>query len=952
MVNQRQSVEELFCAALDLPTGERQAYLDAACRDTPELRLLVEELLAEEQRAGSFLEVPLLRAGVAASGLTATLELSKTTCDLPASLPERSAPRFAPMEVIAERFVVVRFLARGGMGEVYEVEDRLLQGEHVALKIIRPEIAEEAGSTLRFEQEVLLARKVHHPNLCPIYEIFRCERPEPTFLFLTMKLLSGETLDEQLRRGRIVVRQEAVDVCTKLIAGVAAMHAAGIIHRDIKPKNVMLERKGDRIGVFLLDFGLARLHETEATVHKTGLVAGTPGYLAPELLQGLRPTRATDLFALGVVLHQVLTGMAPLDAANGKSVLPARALQSAAAPAYLLEAVQEFLSDDPERRCRAFKAVRTPHRLRASTAAAPASEPQRFTRRRFAAAAAAASICMIGGGAAWQRNQIYDLLHPLPRKRFVALLDWPPPADAEMRPMILSLIDAIGNELSRAEAFDRDLFVTAPTVTTELTSIAQLNQVRESLGANLVLAASGRTDADLMHVTLHVLDLVTGQTLRSKELSTSVKEQMSLPQRTVRAAAELLDVRRYEPNDGRLRAGTDHPRAQAAFQSAEALMKRDNDAGLEQAIGKYREAVEQDPQYAIAYAKLAQAYGRSYAITRDTGALHLARANCDHALALDAAMVEAHLARAFVFRENGEEQEALVELTRTLALDPANPTTLLWLARLYTRMNRWPDAERTFHRVLEERPNLWLTYNELGFGLHGQGRWKDAVEAFRTATVAAPGSAMAASNLGVEYLQIGEFAEATKSLRRSLTLQPDSDGAAANTSLSLRYQGRYEEALPFALKSTELNSGEDANWLELGDCYSSIPHRQAEAKMAYSRAAVEAERHLRTDSTNGPEWMLLALYRLKSGTTQNVESYLAKAETLGAEDMDSQIYKVRVLELMGRREEALVTLEGCFKRGATPLQIEPFPDLVELRTDERYRNLQPGGEVNSKALID
>ena len=963
MVNQRQSVEDIFCTALDLPAGERSAYLDRVCRDTPELRPLVETLLAEEERAGSFLKAPLL-----AYSAEAKARAERDRSPVPEPRPAIAAagwklPHFQVGQLIGGRFAVVRFLARGGMGEVYEVEDRLLQGEHVALKIIRPEIAEEAGSTLRFEQEVLLARKVHHPNLCPIYEIFRSEEPGPAFLFLTMKLLHGETLDACLLRRRTMgereqlTRQERLDVSTRLMAAVAAIHAAGIIHRDIKPKNVMLERAGSRLGVYLLDFGLARLHQAEATVLKTGMVAGTVGYLAPELLQGQRPTRATDLFALGIVLHQVLTEDLPIEALDGLGMVPSERLAAADAPLHLIEAVREMLADDPERRCRAFKAARSINRAQGPAGRSPALQllpvpqpspsqeraeaPRRgfWTRRTFLAASAA-SACTLGGGAvAWQHEWLYKLLHPLPQKRFVALAHWPPQADARVRPMILHLIDAIGTELARAEAFDRNLYVTAQSAATELLSPEQLNQMRESLGANLVLAASGSMEADGVRVWLHVMDPATGRTLRAKELHSAGDEQFTLPARALRAAAELLDVRQYVPDELRVHAGTVHPEALAAFQAAEALMKQDNDAGLQPAIVKYREAIDLDPRYAIAYAKLAQAYGRTYAISRDTGALHLARANCDHALSLDAKLVEARLLNADLLEKTGDQKEALEELKRTLALDTSNPGTLLWFARLYTRMNRWQDAERVFHQALQVRPNYWLIYNELGFALDAQGRLKEAIEAFRTAAIAAPGSAMAACNLGVEYMQLGDFADAMECLKRSLKLQPDYDGAAVNLSLCWRYQGRYDEALVFAQRAVAFNPNISTNWLELADCYSSIPDRDAEAKIAYLRASKEAEKCLQENPNDGPEWILLALYRLRSGSRESVDACLTRANSLIIDDIDSQLSKVRVLEGLGHRDQALTLLKRCFERGVRELQIKAIPDLRALRQDERYLDI-------------
>ena len=197
---------------------------------------------------------------------------------------------------------------------------------------------------------------------------------------------------------------------------------------------------------------------------------------------------------------------------------------------------------------------------------------------------------------------------------------------------------------------------------------------------------------------------------------------------------------------------------------------------------------------------------------------------------------------------------------------------------------------------------------------------------------------MALSNLGGEYLQIGEFAEATETLKKTFALDPKSDQAAAYVSLALRYQGKYEEALPFAQQAVVLNPAVDTNWLELGECYSSL-HRGGDARDAYSRAAKEAERHLQTDASDGPSWMLLALYRIKSGSPQNALLLVEQADSLGAGDIDSQIYKARILELLGRRDDALTTLASCFRRGANVFQIVPFPDMQSLQKDPRYRQL-------------
>ena len=343
MTDPGQSAEELFGEALELPPESRSAFLDQACGHDPELRRLIEQLLLMDARAGSFLAHPAFTPD--------------GTGTLSAVGPSTAPGRFRSGQLVAGRFAIVRFIARGGMGEVYEAKDQFLQDAGVALKIIRPEIASDATTSARFEQEVLLARKVVHSNLCPIYEIFRCDQPAPPFLFLTMRLLQGETLYSRFEQSKKLETGEAADICKQLMAGVAALHAGGVIHRDLKPNNVMLETGGSGLHVSIMDFGLARPHEAANTLFGSGVIAGTPGYMAPELLRGARPTKATDLFALGVLLHQVLTGERPLASEGGLFLAPSPSLRSTRAPAELVQAVEGFLSPDPESRNRAFERV-------------------------------------------------------------------------------------------------------------------------------------------------------------------------------------------------------------------------------------------------------------------------------------------------------------------------------------------------------------------------------------------------------------------------------------------------------------------------------------------------------------------------------------------------------------------------------------------------------------------
>jgi serine/threonine protein kinase/Tfp pilus assembly protein PilF len=926
MRQQRQSVEKLFGAALDMEPGERRAFLDVACREEPALKHLVESLLMEDERAGSFLKRPLL-------------DFSKKTDSTANNVGSTDATtkkaRFQAGDMIAGRFFVIRFIARGGMGEVYEVEDLLLHRSRVALKMVLPEIAADAEASHRFMQEVLLARQIRHPNLCQIHEIFRCEENPPPFLFLTMKLLAGDTLDSRLRKDVLIPRDEALEIFRQMIAGIAAIHAAGIVHRDIKPTNVMLDHSDDYICISIMDFGLARRYESEVTIFKPGIVAGTPGYLAPELVLGQRPSRASDIFALGVLLHQVLTGERPIESEEDGSQSPAPSLAKVPVPPAYTHAVSEFLSEDPLVRCRAFERIEFVLDGSSSQLRAGSSSPV-WSRRRMLITSGAA-VCVLAGGATWKRDRISDLFHPLPMKRFVALVGWPPSPDAHIRPVLVNLIDSISSELARAEAYDRNLFI-IPHFSADVNTPGQLNEVRESLGANLVLAASGlRSPKDVL-VSLEVLEPSQLRPLRTKHIRVNEGENLSLGQKAVRAAAELLDIRHYEPSDKRISAGTSNPEAYAAFQAAEALRKQPNDMGLGPAIEKYKQAIELDRHYALAAAKLALAYCRLAEVKHDPAASALAQANAETALAIDPNLAAARMAHARSLEQTGDMTSALREMKKALAVDPSNTQTLTWLGDSYAQLNRWQSAEDAFRRALELRPNYWIAHNELGLLLYKQGKYLQALSEFRTAVLASPKDVLTQSNVGSMYLVLGRVPEALEKLRLSLSLQRTAF-ACSMMSAALRSQHDAASALSFAREATTLDPADSSVWLELGDCESMIRGHEERAKRGYAEAAGVQREALETNGKDGPGWILLGLCEAKTGASQDARMHLRNGDSLPSGDIDSQMYKARIFETLGQRDDCLRTLASCLRQGATTVQVNLMPEMAQLKADPRYQEI-------------
>ena len=221
--------------------------------------------------------------------------------------------RFTPGQIIAERYRVVAMAGRGGMGEVYRAEDLKL-GQLVAIKFLPESLSQDAAALARFHSEVRIARQVSHPNVCRVFDIGEAEGAH----FLSMEFVDGEDLASVVRRIGRLSPDKATEVARQICAGLSAAHERGVIHRDLKPANVMLDGTGK---IRITDFGLAGIAES---IHQADIRAGTPAYMAPEQLAGLEVTAKSDIYSLGLILYEILTGKRAFEASTMPELIKLR----------------------------------------------------------------------------------------------------------------------------------------------------------------------------------------------------------------------------------------------------------------------------------------------------------------------------------------------------------------------------------------------------------------------------------------------------------------------------------------------------------------------------------------------------------------------------------------------------------------------------------------------------
>ncbi len=284
-------IKEIFAQAIDLGGAERSAFLALACADDDELATEVLRLIDSSERDDDFLERP------AIADAPSVLDEKATRIDTGAGRSTTNSDGFVAGTVLASRYRILGLLGRGGMGEVYKADDIKLS-QTVALKFLPDRLERDAAALERFHAEVRTARQVSHPNVCRVFDIGEIDGRH----FLSMEFIDGDDLSSLLRRVGRLSSERAVEIARELCVGLAAIHNAGILHRDFKPANVIIDGKGK---ARITDFGIAGI---EAEIANDRLRVGTPAYMSPEQIAGKDVSVRSDIYALGLVLYEIFTG--------------------------------------------------------------------------------------------------------------------------------------------------------------------------------------------------------------------------------------------------------------------------------------------------------------------------------------------------------------------------------------------------------------------------------------------------------------------------------------------------------------------------------------------------------------------------------------------------------------------------------------------------------------------
>jgi eukaryotic-like serine/threonine-protein kinase len=856
----------------------------------------------------------------------------------------------------------------GGMGIVYKALDLKLN-RIVALKFLPNELNAASRDKERFLQEARTASALDHTNIGAIHGL---EETAEGQTFIVMAYYEGLTLAEKIRRGPMAPK-EAVSIMEQLVHGLGEAHEHSIIHRDIKPSNVILTRQGV---AKIVDFGLARVSSGAATTLSAGPV-GTLAYMSPEQVRNEPVDRRTDVWALGVVFEEMLTGKHPFERDNMSAVLLA-----------ILEQPPPVEKLDPALAaivCRALAKDRT-HRYNdcremladleavkpvvdALPSAAPARDLKASSRdlKRALEHASSSRVTVTPVDRA-RRGAVeliaavlllaaVSLLIPSVRQRVAALLSGSTgggekhiavlPFDnignnPENEALSEGLMDSLTSKLSNLEVgpqgdAQQSLWV-VPASEVRRRKVGDPEAALREFGATLVVKGSVLRDQSGVHLTVNLIRTKDVRQEGSLSLQDPAGNFAALQDQAVSGLARLMHV---EVPAAALH-GVDEAAAPAAYESyvkALGYMQRyDRPGNLDQAISALSSAVSTDSQFALGYAGLGQAYLLKYQLDKNPKWTELALTNGTKATALNSSLPLAYVTLGGIHNATGKNDLALGEFQRALQLDPRNADAIKGLAHSYESAGRPADAEAAYKRAIALRPDYWGGYNSLGAFYKGQGKFDEAVAQFQHVIELTPDNAQVYSNLGAVYVDAGDykkFPEGEKALKKSIELGP-SYGAYANLGYLYALQQRFAESAVATEKALQINDHDFIVWANLAMAYDGL-HNEAKFEAALDRELPLIEQAAESNPRDAGVQSRLALVyaqkKLRDKSLARVQTSLA----LAPDDPDVLETLGETYETMGDRGRAIQAIEKSLQKGYSMEALNNTPSLKNLLSDPNFR---------------
>jgi serine/threonine-protein kinase len=849
---------------------------------------------------------------------------------------------------------ILETLGKGAMGEVYLAKDPRLDRK-VALKRLSDPDLNSPESRRRLMREARAAARLNHPNLASVYDVV----PSDHGVHIVMEYVAGESLAARLRSGRMAP-PTAVSIGIQLAEAMTDAHAMGVIHRDLKPGNVIVS-PGDRVKI--LDFGLAQILDVAGASSASSAppssagdggsrVAGTPPYMAPETFEGRSQDARTDIYSLGVTLFEMLTGRRPYKGEDLKSL--EEAVRSGPAPRIrdldpsLPASLDAIVARSMARKVedRYGSAAELADALRGELVDAPtlpgrsprALETVPGGRRGAALVAAVALVAAIG--------PLIPRRSPTPAAPGSAVVAVLPLMNTTGDPANDRLGIGIGDVLTSTLARVPGVTMISRSATFSYQKPDRdVRSIARELGADLIVDGAVQTSQDTVRITVNLLRPHTNVVAWSHAYDGAFSEVFALQTEAAAALSQALQITLTPEDKRRLqRPSTTNVEAFADYAQARMFLERlDVKGHLDKGIALFQGAVAKDGRFARAHAGLAEAYWQRFQDTKETRWADQAVMEATEGLRLDPEDASAHRALAVVYAGKGLAEQAVEELHRAIALEPGNDEAHQLLGRMLFDRGRHDEGLRELRQAIALRPNYWQNYHALGVRYLDSGRYAEAAASFRRIIELQPDSPQGFYMLGSVFLASGDTAQAIINLRQAIALEPQ-HASYTNLGDALAREGRLGEATRAFEEAARLAPKSPMKQRNLGDIYQRLG-RPDDARAAYVRAVDLCREQLAVNPNDGRLTAMLAVYEAKLGRNADALLHAKKAIELSPSLGDVYYRYAVVLALTHRPDESLQALEQAFDRGYSRRNAAADDDLDILRVRPGFQELVSGSVV-------
>ncbi len=855
---------------------------------------------------------------------------------------------------VVGRFRIGDRLGTGGMGEVYRAEDTKLK-RTVALKRLAPALRADSLYRHRFLEEAERASRFSDAHVAAVYDVLE----EHGEIFLILEYVEGQNLRQRLRQPLSL--DEFFTIATQCAEALVSAHRQGIVHCDIKPENIMLTSTGQ---VKILDFGVAKhlpRSDQSSTVDRAGTFAGTPAYMSPEVLLEQAPDGRADVFSLGVVFYEVLTGQHPFMASSFVATTDRIRRETPASVRIFNPSVSEDLEtlvnkamakEAGQRYSSAqelLETLRTVHGGLTATRLArivPQRPPPRPKTMIWLWAAALLVAALISAAVYRETRSSRGLnLAGSATPVELAVLPFTPMADDPgSKAFCNGLTETLTAKLTQLTGSYPLQVVPTSEIRTE--GVTSVEQARKSFGVGLVLEGSLHGSGNQVRVTYTLVDAKANRQLDAQTFDADVSDAFAVEDRVVDGTLHMLGLS-IQGNDRVVLAahGTADPSAYDQFLRGRGyLLDYHKHENIDSAISAFNRALTLDPKYAEAYAGLGKAYWVGYEEGQGRREwMEKARAACDQAVAISPNLADGYACLGSVYRGRGEYEKAVAQFQKATLLDPKSDDSFRGLAEAFQKLNRSAEAEATYKKAISLRPQYWAGYSWLGVFYWQEGRYDDAAKMFREVVVLAPDNFRGYSDWGAMYVLEGRYPQAIELLQKSIALRPTEE-VYDNLGTAYFFMRKFDEAALNFEEGLKFNKSSWLSWGNLGDAYYQVSGKRQKAIEAYNEAIRLTDEELKVNPRDGRTWSFRATYLAMTDNQREALTSLQKAVTFAPTNPNVLFRAALVHNHFGETGVTVKWLQKALTAGFPVNVVNSTPDFDHLHEDPAFQAILRGAK--------